>query len=155
MSILKHNDGKKYKTIKHILDEFKILTKNGNPFNLFLKGYYEIKQGKHKGDRILFFHAPKENEKGIWTTLKNNEWLNIPNDNKWNVFTQVQLNKKVNPFIKSFITDNVDKKEQVVFMREKDGFHFYGIYKASLDKLSTRICIYNRLNNKLDTNDWI
>ena len=154
MAVLKYKDGKSWRIIADILKAFAIKTKGGKDFVQYYKGSKIIEQGKHKGDALVFFHAPKEHKNGGWTTVsKNDEWLNIPWKD-WDAFNQVMLTENISDFVDNFKAKQIAKKELAVFMKERDGYHFYGIYKSLLVNGKTSLCLYYRISKTLDTNDW-
>jgi len=145
-----------YKNIAAILNSLGFKTTKGKDYELFLKGSYEIKEGKHKGDSIAFFHAPRKYLKQYgWTTENDNEkWINIPLDDKWETFSHFQLFGSVKSVVQRFNKLRIDKRKIAVFMREKGKYYFFGIYKSELSNEKAGICIYYRTTEILDTDEW-
>ena len=65
------------------------------------------------------------------------------------------LTKDIEGFADNFKSKKIANKKLAVFMREKNGIYFYGVYKSLLVNENRRLCLYHRIDKTLDTKDWV
>jgi len=127
-----------YRIIKDAMDQV---------FNVkniqIMRSNHHIKDNKY----ACFYHLAQKGENGGWFPPDDRVWLNIP-DCDGKAFTQINLQNEISQ-------DNpLEEGICAVFMYKKDCYQFFGVFKQSNFERGDRICIFERLSDELDIDEW-
>ena len=108
-----------------------------------MRSNHHIKEDKY----ACFYHLAQKSKIGGWFPPDDRVWLNIP-DSDGKAFTQINLQNEISQ-------DNpLEGKECAIFMRNNGFYQFFGVFKQSDFERGDRICIFERISDELDIDEW-